>query len=226
MNDKKTRTGLSPQIKICGLTSVPQAVACAEAGADAIGLVFYPKSPRYIEARTAAQICSALPHDAARVGVFVDAPYDAIMSMFDSCGLTAVQLHGRETPALVKRLIDRSVTVIKALYTETDPNIGQASSYAASAYLVECRRAALPGGNALSWDWSAAGSFSDHHPMILAGGLTAENIGKAVASARPDAVDVSSGVESQPGQKDIDRVNAFIKAVSRCKSDHPTRRIF
>ena len=222
----QTRIRKSPQVKICGLTSASQAVACAAAGADAIGLVFYAKSPRCIDIRTAAKICSALPDTVVRVGVFVDASYGTIMATIDGCGLTAVQLHGRETPALVNRLTGRSVSVIKALYTQADPRIDQAPSYGAAAYLVECRSAALPGGNALSWNWSAARPFGDQFPMILAGGLRVENIKEAITSARPDAVDVSSGVESAPGQKDIDCVKAFVDAVSRCQSDHPTRRIF
>ncbi len=222
----ETRNRSTPQVKICGLTSPEQAAACAEAGADAIGLVFYPKSPRCIDTRQAAKICSALPEGVACVGVFVDAAYDTIMATADTCRLTAVQLHGRETPALVRQLTDASMTVIKALYAQSEPGLHLAPSYSATGYLVECKRAALPGGNALSWNWSAAHGFSNQYPMILAGGLTPENVSEAVASAQPDAVDVSSGVESRPGQKDIDRVHAFIDAVSRCQSEHPLRRIF
>lgn len=222
----ETRNRQIPQVKICGLTSAEQAAACAAAGADAIGIVFYLKSPRYIDTRQAVKICSALPEGVARVGVFVDAAYDTIMAAVDACGLTAVQLHGRESPAFVRRMADTSVTVIKALYAQSDPGLDLAPSYRAAGYLVECKRAALPGGNALSWNWSAAQGFSNRYPMVLAGGLTPENVSEAVAAAQPDAVDVSSGVESRPGLKNIDRVRTFIDAVSKCQSDHPLRRIF
>lgn len=205
-----------PQIKICGLTRVDEALACAELGADAVGFVFYPKSPRNVSGKQAGEICRALPGSVTTVGVFVDEPFYAIMQRVEQCGLKAVQLHGRESAELVERLRREKLLVIKALFADRKPGLKAASDYRASAYLVECGRGVLPGGNALEWDWGAAGSMGGSHPLILAGGLAPDNVCRAVMQAAPAAVDVSSGVESAPGRKDPAKVRAFIAQVRQC----------
>ena len=121
------------------------------------------------------------------------------------------------------QLIREGLFVIKALFADRAPVIEAASQYSASAYLVECGRGALPGGNAQEWDWSRAGPFAERHPLILAGGLTPENAAQAVRAALPDAVDVSSGVEAVPGRKSIRKVEQFIAAVATAGAK---RRIF
>jgi phosphoribosylanthranilate isomerase len=216
----------SPQVKICGLTRPDEAVKCAASGADAVGLVFFSKSPRYVTIDQAKAICSALPQHTSRVGVFVDDPYERIMETVRACNLNAVQLHGNEAPQLVNDLIDQGLTVIKALYMRSVPSVDLVDSYNASAYLVECAKGVLPGGNAAAWNWENAYRFGKRPPMILAGGLALENIASAVSSAQPDAVDVSSGVESAPGRKDIPKVKTFIHKVCGCKPDRELRRIF
>ena len=207
-----------PQIKICGLTRVDEAVGCAELGADAIGLMFYPKSPRYISDRKAFEISTALLEKAKTVGVFVNAAYDEIMEKVENCRLSMVQLHGQETPDLVRRLSDMHIPVIKVLFVDGTPTLSEADHYPASAFLVECGKGKLPGGNALTWNWQSAKNFGENHPLVLAGGLSPKNVANAVADALPVAVDVSSGVELSPGLKDLQKVSDFISAARQCES--------
>jgi len=220
----KTRN--SPEIKICGITGVKDALSCAELGADAIGIVFYPKSPRFVTDDGAREICFALTKGIKRVGVFVDETFASIMQKVEKCGINAVQLHGNEPPQLVGSLRKENLIVIKALFLENKPALEEAKDYDASAFLVECGKGALPGGNALSWDWEKAKKISGKYPLILAGGLTPENVSQAVSLCLPDAVDVSSGVESAPGIKDIEKVKLFIMNVSESIPAKKTRRIF
>ncbi len=216
----------APQIKICGLTHPDEAHACAGAGADAIGFIFYPPSPRSLSAEAAGRITSVLPENVCPVGVFVNEPYDVIMRVVATAGLRAAQLHGRESPALVKRLQNAGLKVIKALFFNGTPNFDAINQYAANAYLVECVGGPLPGGNALSWNWSAASALSAHHPVVLAGGLSPDNIAAAIDAARPDAVDVSSGVEHQPGQKDLAKVAMLCETIARTRLGRQPRNIF
>ena len=211
------------QVKVCGLTRVEEAVACAQAGARAVGCVFYAESPRCVTAATAREIRRALPPEVACVGVFVDEPFEGIMALAAHTGFTAVQLHGSEAPEVVERLRREGLFVIKALFADRAPGMETASQYSASAYLVECGQGALPGGNAHAWEWGRAAALGQRHPLILAGGLTPENAAQAVRAALPDAVDVSSGVEAGPGRKNIRNVEQFIAAVATAST---RRRIF
>lgn len=201
------------QIKICGLTRPDEAAACAALGADAIGMIFHPPSPRHLRDEAAEAIGAALPQDVARIGVFVDAPAEAILDKARRCGLTGAQLHGKETPETVLRLRRAGLLVIKALFAARPPGLNAAGDYAPDAFLVECGRGRLPGGNAEVWNWAEARGLSASGPLILAGGLAPGNVAEAIMAAAPDAVDVSSGVESAPGRKDLERVAAFIRAV-------------
>jgi phosphoribosylanthranilate isomerase len=229
MNQNKLaacKTRNSPEIKICGITGVKDALSCAELGADAIGLVFYPKSPRFVTDDRAREICFTLPKDIKRVGVFVDETFASIMRKVERCGINTVQLHGNESPGLVTGLRRENLIVIKALFLEKKPTLEDAANYEASAFLAECGKGALPGGNALSWDWEKANIISGIYPLILAGGLTPENVSLSVSLCIPDAVDVSSGVESAPGIKDIEKVKLFISRVSACRLIKTAGRIF
>jgi phosphoribosylanthranilate isomerase len=217
---------LSPQIKICGLTRVDEALACAELGVNAIGCVFYPPSSRNLTDERARDISRALPPGVWSVGVFVNEGFSEIMKKVEHCGLKAVQLHGREPVELVARLIAEGAAVIKGLFVNGFPALDQAGAYGAHAYLIECAGGPLPGGNAKTWDWKAAAGFSERHPAILAGGLTPQNVSEAIRSASPDAVDVSSGVEIEPGRKDLDKVSRFVEAVSGTKCHRTPRIIF
>jgi phosphoribosylanthranilate isomerase len=216
----------SPQVKICGLTHVDEAVACAAQGADAIGFVFYPKSPRAVTADQAHAISKALPSFVSRVGVFVDETFDTIMPLVRAAGLTAVQLHGRESPRLVEKISAQGLKVIKALFCHREPCFTQAAHFPAAAYLVEWGVGPLPGGNARAWDFSLLKDFGKDFPLVLAGGLSTHNIIEAIVQSRPDAVDISSGVEYFPGKKDIAKVRQFIKATQKTRMKKPNRRIF
>jgi len=215
-----------PQIKVCGLTRVAEARACADAGVDAIGLVFYPPSPRFVRPGRAARIAAAVSGQAVTVGVFVDETYDTIMRRAEDCLLRAVQLHGQEPQALVRRLRRHNLTVIKALFHTRAPFFKEAAAYDASAFLLECGRGRLPGGNAAAWRWQTARNIERCKPVILAGGLTPANVSGAIRCGSPDAVDVSSGVESSPGRKQSTKVKSFINAVSASGNPTKTRRIF
>lgn len=205
---------LHPQIKICGLTDPDQARACAELGADAIGLVFFTKSPRNVTVEQAAAITAALPDHAASVGVFVNYDLDDLVEIIRQCGLSAVQLHGTESNDYVSDLYRATgVGIIKALFTEKSPGLSDCGRYKVNGYLVECGKGRLPGGNAVTWNWAAAAQFAQRHPLILAGGLAPHNVAKAIADCLPDAVDASSGLEAAPGRKDIEKVKQFIDQV-------------
>ncbi|GAB6904886.1 phosphoribosylanthranilate isomerase [Desulfosarcina cetonica] len=203
------------QVKICGLTRPDEAVACARLGADAIGLVFYPKSPRHVSDDQARAVVAALPSSVAAVGVFVDADFETIMARVSGCGLSMAQLHGRETPALTERLTAAGVGVIKALFVGGRPDLEEGRNYKVDAFLVECAKGPLPGGNAMTWDWAAAREFGRQYPLVLAGGLDPENVATAIQAARPAAIDLSSGVEASPGRKDPDKVARLLEAVNR-----------
>ncbi len=214
------------QAKICGLTTPEQAEACAEAGAAAVGCVFYPKSPRHLDDATAREVVAALPDSVPAVGVFVDETYETIMKRVEACGLKGVQLHGREAPELIDRLVRQGLIVLKGLFAVRKPDLSDAGRFRPTAFLVECGKGKLPGGNAMAWDWGAARSFGERHPLVVAGGLSPENIAEAMAACEPDAVDVSSGVEAAPGVKDLDKVRAFLSVVSAFRPKRETRKVF
>jgi phosphoribosylanthranilate isomerase len=227
-----TETDRPPvQIKVCGITRIIEALTCASLGVNAIGFVFYPPSPRFITNSKVKAISRALPHQIQKVGVFVDASFGEIMTTVDSCRLTAVQLHGREKPDLVSRLRKEALVVIKALFLKNKPALSEADDYDASAYLVELGQGKLPGGNARAWAWKETVGFGNRHPFILAGGLTPANVLNAVKACRPDAVDVSSGVENKPGQKDLSKIKSFVGRLNRplphsLEKIRKSRRIF
>lgn len=217
------------QIKVCGITDAKIAAACAALEIEAVGLVFYPKSPRYLSDAQAEEIAAAVSGRAAIVGVFVDEPTDMILKKAERCGLTGVQLHGREEPAEVAQLRNTGLTVIKALFQKKEPSFQSIARYGPSAFLLECGGGRLPGGTARVWDWADAKAIAANAPVILAGGLTPENVGQAVRLGRPHAVDVSSGVETAPGKKDLAKIEAFVSAVAGIvptDGDEKARRIF
>jgi phosphoribosylanthranilate isomerase len=214
-----------PQVKICGLTHPLEAAQCADLGADAIGVVFFPKSPRHVTPDQARAVVQALPKTTAAVGVFVDASFSFIMARVERCGLCMAQLHGRESANLAARLKAEGVGVIKALFVDGRPDLSDAPGFDVAGYLVECAKGPLPGGNAMTWDWRAARDFGRRHPLVLAGGLSPENVAAAIAAALPAAIDVSSGVEVSPGRKDPAKVARLITAVQRSADQYTGKRI-
>lgn len=209
-------------IKICGITTVEDAAAAAALDIQAVGLVFYPKSPRFVDEAAARRIVESLPSRIAAVGVFVDTPVSAVLQTARAVGLHAVQLHGSEPPEDICRLRDAGLRVVKALFVNRAPGLDAHTAYAPTAFLVECAGSRRPGGNALAWDWSRARGAIPAVPMILAGGLSPENVRDAVLAADPSGVDVSSGVESRPGRKDPEKMHRFVNAVRRLRP-HPSQ---
>jgi phosphoribosylanthranilate isomerase len=203
-------------IKICGLTNPYEAKECQKLGAQAIGIVFFKKSPRNIRLEDAKELCSALSDNIITTGVFVDETYDSIMKIATACNLKAVQLHGEESPDLVKDIADQGIKVIKALFEKKEPLINKINLYEdAWAYLVEKGHGDLPGGTAEKWDWSLDTAMSSNRKIIIAGGLEPCDVSKAIAVSGVFGVDVSSGVESSPGTKDLYKVKEFIQEVKR-----------
>jgi phosphoribosylanthranilate isomerase len=204
--------GHRPLIKICGLTIPENALDCVRAGADAIGLVFFEKSPRNISVEKALAITRVLPSHILTCGVFVNESFDFIMEKVELCNLRAVQLHGQEPPELVEKLAGQNLIVIKALFAAKKPDLSHAPLYAAASFcLVEYGKGILPGGNAEAWDYGMSAKLNTATPLMLAGGLSPENIKEAIDMANPMAVDVSSGVEKTHGIKDIQKVTSFIE---------------
>ncbi len=221
-----------PEIKVCGLTRPDEAKACADLGADAIGLVFHPPSPRHVSVEQAAAVREALPPSVSAAGVFADYPLEELLETVNQVGLDVIQLHGAESPEYVS-LLGRQTPckIIKALFAEKPPGMQLAPTYRVSGFLVECGRGPLPGGNAMVWDWGAARSFAQQHPLILAGGLGPDTVEEAIAAALPDAVDASSALEARPGRKNLSKVKRFIQAIQRSAvhytpDNRPLRPIF
>ena len=188
------------RVKICGITRLEDAEAAVGLGADAIGFILWPKSPRVISLDDAARIASALPPFVTRVGVFVNPSLNEAREAVDRVGLDAVQLHGDETPAAFRAL---PVRYLKVATLESDNDV---RSVAADRE----RR----GGTGRVANWTRAAQVSFVRPIVLSGGLTADNVAQAIAATRPWAVDVSSGVETSPGVKSAERMAKFFAAVA------------
>jgi phosphoribosylanthranilate isomerase len=201
------------RVKICGITNVEDAQAAVEAGADALGFVFYPPSPRYVTPEQAQQIIRALPPFITTVGLFVDVPVETVNDIAVRCGLDRVQLHGGETPDFCD-LVTRPV--IKAFRIKGADSLAHLPCYKVSAYLLDTYvEGALPGGTGASFTWELAAEAKPYGPVILAGGLTPENVEVAIRQIHPYGVDVSTGVERAPGLKDHTKVRTFIASAKR-----------
>ena len=197
-----------PRVKICGITNLEDAHHAAACGADALGFVFYPGSPRCVSPDTARRIVADLPPLVTTVGLFVNAPPDRIREMVAFCGLSTVQLHGDEEPDQCSYPPCR---VIKALRLKETMTEDVFASYQVSALLLDAYVPNQFGGTGQRCDWAQAATFAAQHRVILAGGLNPENVAEAVRLVQPYGVDVSSGVETKPGQKDPEKVDQFIR---------------
>ena len=198
------------RVKICGITNLEDALVAVEAGADALGFVFFPGSPRYIPPEEAAAVIRRLPPFVQTVGLFVNEELATVNSVADHCGLDLVQLHGEETPdycAAVRR------RVIKAFRVKDASALDEIANYRVAAYLLDAWSPVAHGGTGTVFNWEIAARAAASHTIILAGGLTPENVAGAIAAVRPYAVDVSSGVECAPGVKSADLVRRFIHNV-------------
>jgi phosphoribosylanthranilate isomerase len=200
------------RVKICGITRLKDALAAVEAGADALGFMFYPASKRLISTQAAGAIIRELPHSIRKVGVFVDADPDEVWRTAELSGIDTLQFHGRESPDICRQF--GSSELWKAFRIQSRESLTLLRDYMdVDAWLLDSYVPGEPGGTGASFNWEiATEARSMGRPIVLAGGLTPENVGEAVRQVQPFAVDVSSGVESAPGQKDPDRIRAFIAA--------------
>ena len=203
---------MSVKVKICGITHLDDALAAVEAGADALGFMFLEPSPRNISPAAAAKILRHLPPFVARVGVFVNASADTIRRVVAECGLNTVQLHGDETPEFCRQFAP--LKIIKAFRIRDASSLTPLPRYETDAWLLDSFVPGKEGGTGATFNWELANQAKESgRPVILAGGLTPENVAEAVHEGWPYAVDVSSGVESSPGRKDAALVRAFVATV-------------
>ena len=198
------------QIKICGITNIVDARGAIEHGADLIGFVFYRDSPRYVPPETAKNIIEQLPVGTATVGVFVNETNETMLAISRLCGLHTLQLHGQESIQQISQL--KNINVIKAFALRTEEDIKQLQTFYAYTMLIDSPSDKF-GGSGKTGSWELAKTVSSRYKIFLAGGLTCENIEKAIRIVNPYGVDVSSGVEKNKGIKDPEKVQRFIEIV-------------
>jgi phosphoribosylanthranilate isomerase len=194
-------------VKICGVTRLEDALAAVRLGADALGFNFWPRSKRYLPPAEARAIVRRLPAFVTAVGVFVDPAREEVLRALDASGVGVAQLHGDESPELCASL---PVPVLKGIRLAGPRAVAQLAAYEVMGFLLDAPSAGY-GGSGTTCDWSLAAAVARELPIVLAGGLTPENVGEAVRTVRPWAVDVASGVESSPGVKDEDRMRRFVE---------------
>ncbi len=199
------------RVKICGITNLEDALLAAELGVDALGFIFYPKSPRAVSPGAAREIIRRLPPFVLTVGVFVDDEPARVEEIAAYAGLDWLQLHGAESPDYCRTVGRR---VIKGFRVKGEESLPQLAPYqgAVQAFLLDAYKPGKPGGTGETFDWELARQAKAYGPLILAGGLTPENVAGAIRVAQPAAVDVASGVEAAPGKKDPDKLKAFMEA--------------
>ena len=201
---------MSVTVKICGITSEADALAAAEAGADAIGLMFYEGSPRHVTLEQAKAISAALPQHVMRVGVFVNAEEAFVHQALTECMLNILQFHGDETPEECSRY---PVMTLKAFRVQGEETLAELEAYPSAGYLLDAYVKDALGGTGATFNWDLAVRAQEFgKPIFLAGGLTPENVAEAVRKVQPFGVDVSSGVESEPGRKDAEQMRTFVAA--------------
>lgn len=199
---------LTVKVKICGITSIDDALYCIDHGADMLGFVFYPKSPRYLSPQAAARIVARSGSNVGTIGVFVNEEIKNLVSIVGEAGVSGIQLHGDEPPEYIEDL--SHIPVVKAFQVTETFDLSLLSKYQVDAFLLDAYDQKLFGGTGKTFNWDIARQAKTYGRIILAGGLTAENVRKAIAQVEPYAVDVSSGVESAPGKKDRTKVKEFL----------------
>src|SRR5688572_20204015 len=195
------------KIKICGIKTIDDALAAMDAGADLIGFNFYPKSPRYIDVGQCRDIMSVMRKygHITFVGVFVNASIAEIRATMETAALTLAQLHGEETSEIVQSFHGRAFKAFRGV----PQSIDEFARNESPAFLLDASVKGAYGGTGITADWSAAAELAKQYPLLLAGGLTPENVAEAVRQVHPWGVDVASGVESVPGKKDLAKMKAF-----------------
>lgn len=209
------------KIKICGIKTIQDALAAMDAGADMLGFNFYPKSPRAIDVGRCRDVMSVMRKygHIMCVGVFVNAYAAEIRATLDTCGLNLAQLHGDETAEMMQSFYGRAFKAFRGVPESVSGFVREG----APAFLIDASVRGVYGGTGVTADWNKAAEIASHYPLLLAGGLTPENVGEAVRRVQPWGVDVASGVESAPGIKDAGKIKAFVEAVrqeSKVFTDH------
>lgn len=205
-----------PKVKVCGITNLADALLACELGADALGFIFYAKSPRYIAPANAREIVRELPPFVTIVGVFVNAVVATVNEAFEKVGIEVAQLHGDETPSFARKLKGKYVKVLRVrdkLPQETLRAFGKGT------FLLDTLDSTRYGGTGQTSDWTLARAAKDYGRIILSGGLHPDNVAEAIMFVSPYAVDVCSGVEAQPGKKDPKKLHAFFKAVKTTNNE-------
>jgi phosphoribosylanthranilate isomerase len=203
------------RVKVCGLTNLDDAQRAVDLGAWALGMVFWPRSPRRCPRPEAARITAALRRRAELAGVFVDATLDTVTRAADELGLTLVQLHGDEGPSYCAEVARRTgCKVIKAVKVRSQADLRALRSFHTDFHLLDSGSAAVPGGTGTTWDWSLVDELAGGVPLIASGGLNPDNVAGAIRALRPYAVDTASGTEAALGVKDPARLEAFFAAVA------------
>ena len=200
------------KIKICGIKTLEDALAAIDAGVDYLGFNFYRRSVRFIEKRACAEITSVLKKEHSRiklVGVFVNSLVEEIKDILDTCSLDMAQLHGDETAEMLKALDGKAFKAFRGIPESIDGFVRSESP----VFLVDASVKGVYGGSGVTADWNGAAELAQKYPLLLAGGLTPENVAEAVRRVKPWRVDVASGVESAPGEKDASKMKALVKAV-------------
>jgi phosphoribosylanthranilate isomerase len=207
------------KIKICGIKTVNEALAALDAGADMLGFNFYPKSPRYISVGQCRDIMSVMRKYShiMYVGVFVNASVAEVRAALETCALTLAQLHGDETPEMLNSLDGKAFKAFRGVPRSLH---GFSREYP-PAFLVDASVKGAYGGTGVTADWGTAAELAKQYPLLLAGGLTPENVVEAVSHVKPWGVDVASGVESSPGVKDPVKMKAFVQAVKNLHAKRP-----
>jgi phosphoribosylanthranilate isomerase len=212
------------RVKICGITNIGDAYRAAGFGADALGFIFYPKSQRSITPERAKEIIEKLPGSMGRVGVFVNQEIQAVKEIVGFCGLRLIQLHGDESPQYCAQFPRSSL--IKAVSHCAEEEAQRLENYPVKAILVDAHEPGLYGGTGKNSDWALALRVKKAHPLILAGGLNRENIKRAIETVRPCAVDLNSGVETSPGEKDPYKIREIMEIIRATDKDEAPGNIF
>lgn len=197
------------RVKVCGITNAEDARLCVEAGADALGFIFVERTPRYVTPEAAARIIAALPPFVTPVGIFWDHPTGHVKAVVEQCRLGALQFHGEEHP---DELADHRVPVIKTIKVATTGDLEAMARYRVSAFLLDSPARWSEGEARPPIPWEVARTAARRHRVVLAAGLTPDNVAEAVRRVRPYAVDVNSGVEASPGRKDPQKIHRFLAA--------------
>lgn len=209
------------EIKICGITNPDDAMHACKYGADALGFIFYKRSPRFVTPESVKRISENLPHDITRVGVFVNHDIQDVKDIYDACRLDLIQLHGDESPEYCRYFPE--TLLIKACSPHSEEDVSIIQEYPVKAILVDSRTTNLYGGTGVKSNWEMALRLKELYPLVLSGGLNTENILEAIETVSPHAVDVNSGVEISPRKKDPDKVKNLITMVHAIESKSPIK---